>query len=212
MQRIYCISGLGADQRVFANISLKNTKLVHVPWVTYRSSDTVTGYAAKMSSLIKEDNPIIMGVSFGGILTTEIAKLRPLRHAFVISGAKTTAELPKPSPILQSVIKILPSGILTVPNPFIYHYFGADTTAKRDMLKSILADTDGDFVKWAITSLFRWRSNSYPPNVIHIHGTNDSIIPSANVHPNHWIEGGTHLMVYDRAKEINVLLEQYVNG
>ncbi len=31
MKNIYCISGLGADERIFMNLRIKDAHLVHIP-------------------------------------------------------------------------------------------------------------------------------------------------------------------------------------
>jgi hypothetical protein len=45
---------------------------------------------------------------------------------------------------------------------------------------------------------------------VHIHGDNDKIFPVKKIKPTHIIEGGTHMMIYNRAKEIGGCVEKVI--
>jgi len=212
VKSIYCISGLGADHRIFKKLSIKNAELIHIPWLKYDKNESVSHYAEKLSAKIPGDNPTILGLSFGGMLAVEIAKGRATEKIFLISSSKTANELPRLKGFLKFIIQsnLLPAGFFTIPNRIIFKRFGADTKEKRELLADILKDTDGGFVKWALRALLSWDNSTYPGNVTHIHGTTDRILPSELVHPDYWIEKGTHMMVYDRADEIGNIISKHL--
>jgi pimeloyl-ACP methyl ester carboxylesterase len=206
MKRIHCISGLGADERIFRNLSIPGVELVHVKWAPFDKHDEIPCYAQKMSAQIKDDNPTIIGLSFGGMVSVEIAKMRPVDRVFAISSAKTKNELVQGTGSLLSFLirsRVIPAGLFTMPNAILLKRFGAATDDEKELLTSILEYTDPRFVKWAMRALLEWRNEIYPPNIFHIHGTADKIILPTNIHPNSWVEGGTHMMVYNRAAEIS---------
>ena len=62
------------------------------------------------------------------------------------------------------------------------------------------------FVRWSLKAVVLWNNTDYPPNIIHIHGTADNIIPPTNVKPDYWVEGGTHIMVYNRSADVNRII------
>lgn len=209
MKKVYCISGLGADERIFRNLSIPGVELVHVPWADFDSHDEIPCYAQKMSSRIKEKDPIIIGLSFGGMIAVEIAKLRHVDRVFIISSAKTKDELVQGTGgFLSFLIKneIIPAGLMTIPNYFLLKRFGAETKEEKQLLTAILEATDPHFVKWAMKALLLWQNTTYKENIIHIHGTADKIILPGNMKPDFWIEGGTHMMVYNRAAEISKII------
>lgn len=212
MRKLYCISGLGADQRMFQRLAIDRVELMHLPWPAYEDRDTIYTYAQKVSALIPVDNPIILGLSFGGMLAVEIARQRPVAKLFLVSSAKTIDELPKPDRIVRFLIKnsLLPAAIFNTPNRFVYSAFGAYTKEEKKLISSILKDTDGHFMKWAFKALLHWDNTEQPASTIHIHGTDDKIIPAVNIHPDHWIQGGTHIMIYNRATEISIIIETYL--
>jgi pimeloyl-ACP methyl ester carboxylesterase len=208
-KRIYCISGLGADHRIFRKLSVNGYQFVPVPWVPFDKHDDLPCYAQKLAVQITDEQPVILGLSFGGMLAVEIAKLRPVQHTILVSSAKTQDELGDPGGLVKFIIKskIVPASFLTTPNRFVLERFGVTTEEEKELLRDIIRTSDGDFMKWALKALLRWRNHTVPKNLVDIHGTADQIIPAAHVHPNHWIKGGTHFMVYSRAAEISKIIE-----
>lgn len=213
MMNIYCISGLGADERVFKKLAVADVNFIYLPWVTPSDKDTVASYAAKMAATIPEKDPIILGLSFGGMLGVEIAKIMPVKKLFLISTAKTKHELGEDPGIVRFLIKykLIPFGILKYfPNRLFYTHFGAETTEEKQMLAGILRDTDTFFLKWALKAILSWRSDTYTSSYVQMHGTADKVISPQYVNPDFWIEGGTHIMIFSMAEQINKLIEQHL--
>ena len=70
--------GLGASSKIFERILLPKDKfeLHFLEWKIPTSLDeTIEGYALRISDDITHKNPVLLGVSFGGILVQEIAKI-----------------------------------------------------------------------------------------------------------------------------------------
>jgi esterase/lipase len=212
MQNIYCISGLGADERIFAKLKINNADLIHLPWVPFDKHDELPCYAQKMASQIPEKNPIILGLSFGGMLTTEIANQMPVRKAFLVSSAKTRKEVGEVSGSLRFLIKnnLIPFGLFTKPNKILYNQFGAETEEDKQLLAAIMKDTDTQFLSWALKAILDWNNSTVPANLIHVHGTADNIIRPAFVEANYWIPNGTHMMVYDKAENVSAILQKHL--
>ncbi|MCD6064623.1 MAG: alpha/beta hydrolase [Flavipsychrobacter sp.] len=208
MANIYCLSGVGADERIFCRLSIPGHELVHLAWIKPERDETLQHYALRIAELIKEPNPIILGLSFGGMLATEIAKVKPVRKGFLVSSAKTRPELPVLNRLLVALLryKVLPPFVFSIPNRYVCSIFGARTKEDMVFLSDIIRDASGSFVKWAFRAIMNWNNTSVPPNMVHIHGTDDKVLPSAASKPDYWIEGGTHLMVYSRADEVSAII------
>lgn len=211
MENIYCISGLGADERIFKNISIPGFRLVHLRWPAFDKHDELPCYAQKVAHLIPEKNPNILAVSFGGMLAVEIAKMQPVRRLGLISTAKTREELPPFSGFLKWLMRtrLVPVRLFKTPNFLAYKWFGVENEEQKDVLGAILEDTDRRFAKWAMKALLKWENETVPENVYHIHGKKDKLIVPEGVKANYWIEDGQHFMIYNRAAIINPLLEKY---
>ena len=208
MQPIYCISGLAADHRLFGNLSIPGYQLVQLPWVSYTREDNMASYAQKMIKGITGERAIIIGLSFGGMLSVEIAKLHPGWKIFIVSSAKTSAELGYNSSLLRWVSdkELIPAALFNIPHFLSLYRLGAHTPAEKKLLRAVIRDGDAAFTRWSINTLLNWNNQSYPDNITHIHGTNDKVILSGNVQPDHWIEGGSHIMIYNRAAEVGKII------
>ena len=95
MKTIYCISGLGADDRAFSKLEINNYSLKVIPWLEPHKKETIQHYAKRMRAGIDSDNPILMGLSFGGMVCIEIAKQIPVQKIIIISSIKSFLELPQ---------------------------------------------------------------------------------------------------------------------
>lgn len=210
MEKIYCISGLGADHRLFAHLSIPGYILVPLPWVPHEPKDTLASYAVKMAQQIPEQDPIILGLSFGGMLAAEIACRIPVKKTILISSAKIRTEVGFRSFIYKGLNSILPVGLFPRPYSVILYYLGADTDEEKAMLKDMLDHGNIPFTKWCVGAILGWDATSCPASVFQLHGTADRVIVPANVKPDHWIKDGSHIMIYNRAAKVSALISDYL--
>ena len=208
MRPIYCISGVGADERIFSNLSVSNYNIVPVKWPAFEKNDDIRSYAKKISEQIPGENPILLGLSFGGMLAVEIGKIRPAEKIFLISSAKTSAELPKISRLFNAdkLLDMMPDFVFKSPGFANFRMIGAKNKEEEKVLATMLRSSAPGFVKWALKAIVLWKNTTYPPNIIQLHGTADNIIPTKDVYPDYWVEGGTHIMVYNRASEVSRII------
>lgn len=207
---VYFISGLGADERVFTKLKLDpRLNVKYIQWVRPLKKESLQHYAARLSKQIDTSQPFqLVGLSFGGVIASEIADIACPQQVTLISSMSTGVPLSK---FYQVMIKFFLMSPLAAPllksaNRITYSYFGADTPELKKLLKKILHDTDGKFLKWALTRMSGWDRKERVDNLFHIHGTADKLIPIIIVKPDIIIEGGGHLMVYAQADQISKIL------
>lgn len=212
MKTLYLFSGLGADYRVFANLELPGYKIVYIKWIDPEKGEQMAHYAQRIRAQITTENPVLIGVSFGGMMAVEIAKIIPVEKVILISSAKTGRELAAGQSFFfkMGLYKYVPGAMLTSTNFIVYRLFGVKSETDKAMLKAILEDTDVRFFRWAMNNIAHWDNTVVPLNLIHIHGTDDNIIPFENVQADYAIEGGGHLMVFNHAAAISRIIENYL--
>ncbi|MCW3122702.1 MAG: hypothetical protein JWQ38_2194 [Flavipsychrobacter sp.] len=200
---------MGADHRIFSRLHIQGYELVPVKWVPFSASDSLASYAPKLSDTIKDEYPILLGLSLGGMLAVEIGKIRKTEKILLISSAKVASELPAiaRSSFSKNLVKILPAGLFQQPNYITFKLLGAEHKSDWRILKVMLEDTPAGFVKWALTAILSWDNKVCLTNIVQVHGTADKTIPPANVHPDHWVKGGGHIMVYNCAAEVARVIE-----
>ena len=210
MKELFLISGLGADRRVFEFLDLSEYKLNHVEWVRLVSDESIEQYAQRLLTQIPGVKPMLVGVSFGGIIAVEIAKQIETEKVILISSVKTRSELPGYFRLSGelNLHKILPTSIHTPPGFIINNLFGVKTESEKKLLKTIIKDTDPVFLKWAIDKIANWRNKELLPNMITIHGTHDRIFPKQKA--DYMVENGGHFMVVSHAREISRFLKKAI--
>lgn len=213
MKNIYCISGLGADERIFKHLLVPQATLIHLPWLPFDRHETMQTYAAKMATQIHEQEPILIGLSFGGMLVSEISQQIPIRKGFLISSAKNKTELPDLSAIITFLLQhgLVPFNLFKIPNRVLFEKFGATTDDEKKLLTEVLKDTQSDYLRAAFKVILQWNSTSMPQRCIHIHGTHDRIIDPTYVHPDYWIQDGSHMMIWNRSKEIADIITDHIH-
>lgn len=209
MSKIYLFSGLGVDQRVFDTINFDGLNAEFIDWINPLEKETITEYAARISRKISEKDVILIGLSFGGIIAIEVAKIIPVKKVILIASAKTKVELPVLCRIAGKLYlnKLIPSAVFKWNNFFTYWLFGIQTKEEKILLKNILKDTDSRFLRWAINEIVHWKSMEFPANCIHIHGTKDRVLPARNCKVDYLIENGGHFMTVKKATEIEQIIK-----
>src|SRR5450432_2517842 len=208
---LYFISGLGADKRIFQNLVIPKSYTVHhIEWLTVSKKESLKAYCHRLSAQIDQQHPFsLIGVSFGGIIAIELSQIVKPRKTIIISSFLRKDEVPFLYRLVgrSRIHELLPIRFLLKPNGFIFRVFGAVNPDGKLLLENILRETDPAFFRWAILQMFSWDNQWKPESFLHIHGTADKILP---LHKNMLaipVEGGEHLMVYNKPEIISRLLD-----
>ena len=207
---IYLFSGLGADERVFQKLTFPGYSITFVQWVTPDEGESMLQYAERLLPQIRTSHPILIGLSFGGMMAIEVAKLMATTQVILLSSAKNRTEIPFYFRFAGwlGLHHLLPTRLMKQASFISYWLFGAQSAKDRQLLKAILEDTDPRFLKWAINVIVHWRNQEIPESIQHIHGTNDRILPVRYVSCSNRIKGGGHLMVFNRSDEVQAILNR----
>lgn len=205
MKHIYCISGLGADERVFSKCDFPGYELHFINWVIPDKKDTIESYAKKMVEFIHHENPVLIGLSFGGIMCIEISRLIKTELIIIISSVKSTSELPfwlRVSGKLK-LNRLLPMKSFTILEPIQNYNLGVTTEEERILVREYRKNINQQYADWSINALLNWKSKEAPENLYHIHGDKDRIFSIKRINPEYTIHDGGHLMVMQKSAEIN---------
>lgn len=213
MKSLFLFSGLGADHRVFQFLDLSGFNVTYIKWLEPQARESMQQYAARLAAQINVERPVLVGLSFGGMMAMEVAKHIATEKIVLISSAKTQKEIP---PYFRLAGKLKLNKIVALraaktPNAIAYRMMGAETTAEKNLMKTILTETDPVFFKWAIDKVVTWNNKVLHDNVVHIHGTKDLLLPHRFVKADFSIANGTHLMTVQHAKEVSEMLRNIIS-
>jgi pimeloyl-ACP methyl ester carboxylesterase len=208
MKNIYAISGLGADERAFFKTNFGSNNVIHLPWQQPLPKESIEDYALRLSKKIVHENPILVGLSFGGMMAIEIAKHVPLEKVILISSAKTRDELPAfyRNAGKIKLHKLIPVSLLKSGNRVTNFMFSTRTKNDKKILSMMIKESNTTFIKWAVDVILNWQNKTVPQNTVHIHGTKDRILPYKNIKNVITVNAGPHLMLITKAVEVNKLL------
>lgn len=212
MKKVYFISGLGADKRVFSFLDLSFCEPVFIEWIHPQKNESLESYARRLRETIPEREPTIVGISFGGMLTTEMARTDPGLKAIIIASNKSAAEFPgylRASRYFP-LYKWLPAWLLKRSAYGLKWVLGKNEKPQKKIILDIIRDSDIRFVQWAIDAILHWNNKTAPSNIVHIHGTADKLLPYRYVKADYTIKNGRHVLPLDHHREISQLLKTLI--
>ncbi len=213
---IYLMPGMAASPRIFENFSLPKNKyqLHYLEWEIPTIDESLQQYSKRIIKKIIHEKPVLLGVSFGGILVQEISKIIELRKLFVVSSIKSQEELPNRLKYLKfgNLYKHLPTGLVKNVD-WLYNLSLGETISTRvNLYKKYLSVDDPTYLDWAIREMIFWDQERPLSDAIYIHGDKDLIFPHSCEGNCIVVEGGTHIMVVNRFRWFNENLPKLIEG
>lgn len=215
MRHVYCISGLGADERIFCRLQVPDTTFHYVQWVQPLTNESISDYASRLCGQIRHDQPVLVGVSFGGMMAIEMAKMLSVDKVVLISSIKSFKELPLWMQVCgkYKFDKMLPSKPLhsirplKMLRPFQNYFLGTESEEEKTIANHFRDTVDPLYLRWSINQVLNWRNDWQPQNFYHLHGEKDHIFPLKKVRPTHVVHNAGHFMIMNKCEEINQILQ-----
>ena|ERR1700712_2578614 len=215
--KVYFVSGLAADSRVFKHIRLPiGYEMLHLDWIAAFKNESLERYAWRLAEKIIPGEPFaLVGLSMGGMIVTEIANQFNMHKRagpaviILISSVPVSKHLPPHFRWAHflGLEKIIPVRMLKSLS-FLKRYFSLEKKENKKILNEVIKDSDPVFIRWAMLAILAWKNEIIPKQLYHFHGTNDRILPIRYTTPTYTIKGGGHLLVMERAGELNVLIAE----
>lgn len=213
--KIYFISGLGANYKAFEKINIpKGFEAIPIDWKIPEADEKLNHYVERMCGEVSVNQPFILtGLSFGGIIAQEMHRFIKPEKTILISTVKNRNEMPgymKLSARTQ-IHKFVPISFFTSEHLLSYAFFRKLYSKKMPQLNDFFTHKDNYYLKWSVDKIVNWKPYLKEiPNLYHMHGTQDIIFPSKNIKNADFIENGSHIMVLQKPKEVNLLFNQYL--
>jgi len=213
--KVYFISGLAADSRVFKHIRLpEGFEAVHLNWIKPNKQESLESYAARLSEKIDTGETFaLVGLSMGGMIAAEIAKKQKPVCTVLLSSVPSHKHFPFRFRVANylRLHKIIPGQFFKSAS-LIKRLFTSERKEDKKVIEQIIRDSDPAFIRWALGAILQWKNEALPDRLWHIHGSKDEVLPIHLTKPTHVISKGTHLMVMDRGAELSVLLEEILRS
>lgn len=204
---VYFMPGLAASSSIFERIKLDENifEMFLLEWEIPQPKELLTDYALRISKNIKHENPVLIGVSFGGILVQEIAKHIDTRKVIIISSVRSNVEFPRRMKIGKKTkaYKLIPMQLIINIEKLAKFSFGEKVNKRIKLYEKFLSVRDLGYLQWAVESVIRWDRDQIDENVVHIHGDQDDVFPIKYINKCIIVKGGSHIMILNKYKWLN---------
>lgn len=214
---VYFMPGLAASPLIFEYIKLPADvfEVHYLTWILPEGNEPLADYVKRLSKEVKHESPVLVGVSFGGIIVQEMAKLVDARKVIIVSSVKCNREFPRRMRLAkrQRLYRFFPTRMMSRVE-VVNKWFSADGFIKRrlELYEKYLSVRDKKYLDWAFEKVIEWDRTEPDPRVVHIHGTGDGVFPCRYIKGYIPVEGGTHIMVINRAAWFNQHLPGIILG
>jgi pimeloyl-ACP methyl ester carboxylesterase len=213
---VYFMPGLAASSSIFERIALpkKIFEIILLEWELPLDNESLSEYAERISKKVSHKNPVLIGVSFGGILVQEMAEFLDVRKTIIISSVKSNVEFPTAFKVAKTTkaYKLLPTSLVLNIENLAKFSFGDKIKQRLELYKKFLSVRDKKYLDWAIEKIILWDRTEIDKNVIHIHGDADEVFPIKNIENCIVVKGGTHIMILNKFKWFNANLPKIILG
>ena len=176
----------------------------------------ISSYASRLSEDIDDNGGeeiVIIGHSLGGVMASEIARIKKVNQIILISSIRSSKENPFQFRIIKPLgIHHLFTKKLTF-STFKYWAKQSDyeTEEEQDLFKKMVSGYSDNYLKWALKTLSIWRCQPLDSQtkVFQIHGDRDKNFPIRNLkNIDRVIKNAGHFMAYKRADEIEGIIKE----
>ena len=199
--------GMAANPSIFEHIKLpKEQFTIHtLSWILPEEDESLESYAGRMTLKIVHDNPVLIGVSFGGVLVQEMAKHIAISKLVIISSVKSKQELPRRMKLSRKLklYKALHAKLIEDIDILAKYALGETVKNRVALYQKYLSMNDRRYISWAVKEMVCWDQEVFYPDVIHIHGDQDRVFPLKYIKEPIVVPGGTHIMVITKFRWFN---------
>lgn len=216
---VYCVPGMAAGPAIFEYIKLppQEFELHFLTWKIPTREETLQDYAQRMSTEVRhrDNDLVLLGVSFGGVVVQEMSKILPVKRLILISTVKTKYELSKRMKFAKKtgMYKVLPTGLAPYLGKLSKFPLGNFVKKRVTMYKKYMAVDDKTYLDWCLKQLLSWPQEKSLPHTVHIQGDKDLVFPIQNITDCIRVKNGTHVMIVNRFRWFNEHLPDLIlNG
>ena len=207
---VYFMPGLAASSLIFERILLPTAifEVVLLEWEIPLEKESLSEYAQRMAKKVTHEKPVLIGVSFGGILVQEMAAFIDVRKVIIISSVKSNLEFPRRLKVAKTTkaYKLIPMNLILNLENLAKFSFGEKINHRLKLYEKFLSVRDIGYLQWAVEKVILWDRIIPDEKVTHIHGDMDDVFPMKYIHDCIVVKGGTHIMILNKCKWFNMNL------
>ena len=226
------LPGLGADHRLFKYQMAAFPNSYAVDWIDPLKNESLEQYAVRLAGVIRLELgkqppvPIVVcGLSFGGMVAPYVAHELDASACILLCTIREPRQFPKRYYANWLLMRLCPlfqlAGLF-----FIRSFARFFLCFPRLLQRFVEPEVFQAFVEMPLHRLaglfrmmFNWAyrhrpkeggMNIFDKPTLHIHGTNDWLLPIRLTNPDVCVEGGGHLLVLTHSEKVNEIIQRFV--
>lgn len=212
---VYLMPGMAAGPDIFEHIHLPQNRFkIHLlRWKPPKKNESLAHYAHRMCVDVKARNPVLIGVSLGGIVVQEMSRFLSLKRLIIISSVKTKYELPRRMQFARNtgIYRFLPMSLVSHVNKIQGLPLGDFVKKRLRLYQRYMEVNDKNYLNWAVKSVVCWNRETVIDGMIHIHGEKDIVFPIKYINDCIVVPEGTHIMIINKYRWFNKHLPEIIS-
>ena len=204
-RKLILLGGMTPGGRIYRRLTPLISNYEFIEWVNPGDDQTVQEYAYRIKKLIKDPQDCdVLGVSFGGIVAQELARIIEAERCYIVSSLCCYEELNLAHKTMSKVPPVLLNQLLASSVKMFSTLQATNVSKVTSRLKKLVGD-EGGWYRWAALAVAKWKpSKDVGSDVtfIRIHGDSDSTFKRGHIFSDYVIEGATHVLALTHAKEL----------
>ncbi|HEY0092439.1 MAG TPA: alpha/beta hydrolase, partial [Flavobacterium sp.] len=151
---LYFVPGLGANSLIYEFIKLPEDEFecVFLEWEIPLKKESLKEYSRRMCEKVTHKNPVLIGVSFGGMVVQEMARFIETQKVIIISSVKSNKEYSKLFHFskVAKLHKLVPTPLLArIGSLSKFPIFGRRINERLKLYKKYTGVRDTRYWNWA---------------------------------------------------------------
>ncbi len=199
--RVFLLPGYALDSRAFTRLELPDPPFKRVDFIPLQPGDTITTYAARLADEIGfRPDDIIGGLSFGGMLSLEIARLRGARKVLLMSSCSHFGDIRPFFRFAAHFAPVIPVRVAKSAYPLVVmalKFKKVFASNSESLLYNMIGEFPDSLMKGFPRLMLGWKGAAPTCPVLRLHSESDWLIRPPKTATNvTLIPGGHHLISF----------------
>ena len=212
--RLVLFSGIGIGPGLYEAQRSLPARVGAPGWIDPVADESLGTYARRMAEAIPpgtELDPLYLGgVSFGGMIALEAARVLNPRGVFLIGSCYSHRQLSAPVRLVGRLVPTMTPAMVALallPAPMMLRFVGRPDRRQRAQLVRLVRAPHLEQIIWGGRAIMEWEFQGVPDFPVHqIHGDRDHVVPLAAVRPDAVVPGGGHVINVTHPEAVNAFV------
>lgn len=213
-RRIVLFSGMGGDKRMFGPTRLPGFDLVTPDHLDSEEGESLADFAERTADhhdLSADD--VVGGVSFGGMLASQISARRKLAGAILLASCHQTRRLPAGYRVVERFSRVIPDALLGLRSwpPLVRGRFSPIDEKNAEIMIEMARGYSPLMLRRFGRMIVEWPGvETFSCPMLAVHGDGDRILPPSCIDAHLVLPAAGHAFTLTHPEPINAAILEFV--